>query len=199
MLETRREQISAALRSEFEYGRAAALDPTNAAAVAGGKAVTTLRSSWLHQRCPTCGHTFRLGDEVEVEQDGTVRHRSAMLPCARGDGALGQDAAAAESRSFFAGLDDSWPPPRDLPVLRLEADHFLLVPPSGEFRRRSCAVCGHTFRLHDHVILCPCFPRQSRCIVAIHRDPMHGLRCWEQWNPGEFLRYCPATSRRLDE
>jgi hypothetical protein len=83
--------------------------------------------------------------------------------------------------------------------VRLEAGHFLLTPPGNGFGRRSCAVCGHTFRLHDHVIFCPCHPQERKCIVAIHRDPVHGLRCWEEWSPGTTFRYCPATSRRLDE
>lgn len=185
----------ALLHAELQAGEAAARDPANApTVVTGGRATTTLRSPWLHLRCRVCGHTFRTGDEVEIE-DGAAVHASAMLPCAgAADAATPAD---PDTNAFFAGLDETWPPPRDLPVVRLEAGHFLLAPPVAGFRRRTCAVCGHTFRPHDHVVFCPCFPQAPRCQVAIHRDPIHGLHCWEDWNPGAHRLHCPATSREL--
>ncbi len=59
----------------FERGIAVALDPLNDRAIQdGGKAVTTLSSYWLHRFCPECKHTFRLGDEVDIDKDGAARH-----------------------------------------------------------------------------------------------------------------------------
>jgi hypothetical protein len=185
-----------ALLTEFERGHDGALDPANAAAVRGGQAVTTLLSHWLHTRCPTCAHTFRTGDRVKISADGTVRHQSPSLPCASGGTA--ETAPTKVLAEFFAGLDESWPPPPDLQVIRLEAGHVLLAPPHARFQRHACAVCGHTLRLHDSVVLCPCSPLRRLCAVAIHRDPLHGLHCLEAWNPGGTLKYCPVTSRVLD-
>jgi hypothetical protein len=184
------------LRRELERGVAEAMDPVNAVAVQGGRAVTTLRSHWLHQYCRVCGHTFRTGDEVLIETDGTVRHQSALLPCAGGKSVTPLE--PAEAAAFFRGLDEAWPPPRDLPVHRLEEGDPLLTPPFAGFRRHVCAVCGHTLRLHDHVVLCPCSPQRPICRIAIHRDPLHGLHCWEAWNPGAYTQYCPATSREIN-
>jgi hypothetical protein len=187
---------ASALRAEFEFGVASASDPANASAVRGGRAVTTLLSRWLHMRCVTCGHTFRPGDEVDISADGTVRHQGPLLACAGGEPA--EAAPAAVVAAFFAGLDEAWPPPRDMQVIRLEAGHSLLAPPLAGFRRHACAVCGHTLRLYDSVVLCPCSPSRPMCGVAIHRDPLHGLHCLEAWNPGGTLKYCPVTSRVLD-
>ncbi len=185
----------AALQIEFEAGEAAALDPANEPAATGGHATTTLQSPWLHLRCRVCGHTFRPGDPVEVDSGGEAVHAGAALPCAGGDVAA---EANPEAAAFFDGLDETWPPPENLPVVRLEAGHYLVAPPLAGFRRRTCAVCGHTFRPLDHVVQCPCFPEAPRCGVAIHRDPVHGLHCYDDWNPGAHQLHCPATSRKLD-
>jgi hypothetical protein len=196
--EPRREEGPAYSVSKIEFLRGidAALDPANATVVRGGRAVTTLLSSWLHMRCPTCAHTFRTGDEVEVSPDGTVRHQSPLLACASGKTADAAPSAAVSA--FFAGLDEAWPPPWDMQVIRLEEGHVLLDPPTAGFRRHACVVCGHTLRVHDSVVLCPCSPATPICGVAIHRDPLHGLHCLEAWNPGGTLKYCPVTSRELD-
>jgi hypothetical protein len=184
-------------RIAFEAGLAEAADPANAASVAGGHAVTTLRSRWLHLPCPLCRHTFRLGDEVDLGSDGVARHGPAVRVCGRRDAcAVRSDAEAAE---FFTGLEETWPPPPGLPVRRLALGHPLLAPPYAGFRRHTCAVCGHTLRPGDAIVRCPCSPSAPVCQVAIHRDPVQGLHCWDAWNPGGYLRYCPATSRKLDE
>lgn len=186
---------AADLRDQFDSGVAAAMDPANAASIDGGSAITTLQSRWLHLRCPLCAHTFRAGDEVEISSDGSVRHSSALLPCA-GHTSI-HPGSSDSSRSFFEGLDEAWAPPRDLPVQRLaEGDMHVALPIAG-FRRHTCAVCGHTLRVNDQVILCPCRPGAPMCAVAIHRDPICGLHCWEAWNPNEYRQHCPATSRKL--
>jgi hypothetical protein len=187
---------AAALKRELELGVAAARDPVNAAAMQGGRATTTLLSRWLHLRCAECGHSFRVGDAVAVSaEDGSARHDSVSLPCAHTTTPAAH--APVDAAAFFAGLEEAWPPPRDLPVHRLLEGHPLLAPPQGGFRRHGCAVCGHTLRPNDCVILCPCSPGQPACRVAIHRDPVHGLHCWEAWNPGASRRHCPATSRLI--
>lgn len=192
------------LRHDLQRGEAEALDPVNAEAVEGGRAVTTLQSRWLHRLCPVCGHTFRPGDEVDVAPDGTVRHDGGLLPCAVGhdpddDHSPARESAPAELADFFTGLHESWPPPDDLPVRRLEEGDSLLDPPIHGFRRHTCAVCAHTLRPLDHVIICPCSPDRPLCAVAIHRDLLRGLHCWSAWDPGAVRQHCPATSREVRE
>ncbi len=143
-------------------------------------------------------HTFRMEDEVNIAPDGTVRHDSDLLPCARGGP---QPAAAPEAmNAFFEGLNEAWPPSINVPVVRLTAGHLLVRPPRARFRRRTCFVCAHTLRVHDFVVICPCSPRAPLCEVAVHRDIVHGLYCLDAWNPGANRQaYCPITSRKLDE
>ncbi len=190
---------AATILIHFSQGEAAAADPENREAVLGGRAVTNLRSRWLHLRCDICGHSFRNGDAVEVGLDGKVSHASKELPCNGGDFAMTPD--VVEAGEFFEGLDEAWPPPAGLCVKRLEQGSpqgdVLLAPPVAGFRRHRCAVCGHTFRPLDQVVICPCRPHDPMCILAIHRDPVRGLNCWEAWNPGQVQRYCPVTSRKL--
>lgn len=186
----------------FRQGEQEAMDPDNKETVAGGKgAVTTLRSRWLHLRCVECGHTFRVGDPVDIGADLKARHASPELPCAGSVAAAVSD--PKEAADFFRGLDEGWPPPANLPVTRLEQGtkigDILLAPPLAGFRRHTCAICGHTLRRHDQVIICPCHPEKPMCVLAIHRDPVHNLNCWEAWNPGAVQKYCPATSRKLHD
>lgn len=196
--ETRFDALQAqfeALQAQFDAGEAAAKDPTNATAVEGGAAVTTLRSRWLHLRCPECKHTFRTGDDVEVATDGTVRHHSAQLPCA-GDVTTAAG-SSHEVDEFFAGVEQTWPSPPDLPIRQLREGDMHVAAPIAAFRRHSCAVCGHTLRVKDQVILCPCSPGAPMCAVAIHRDPVRGMHCWDAWSPDQYRKHCPATSRKL--
>ncbi|MGK7874145.1 MAG: hypothetical protein AB4426_12770 [Xenococcaceae cyanobacterium] len=196
---TEKSEILLNLRTIFDHGVAVAIDPTNNDAIAlGGQGTTTLNSYWLHQRCPVCSHTFRLGDEVEIAEDKSVRHNSALLPCAQGN-VTALD-PGQETSAFFAGLDAAWPPPKDIPIVRLEATHELLAPPLAGFQRHTCAVCGHSLRLNDHVVICPCSPHKPLCKIAVHRDLIHGLHCFDAWNPAANGQlYCPVTSRKLDE
>lgn len=186
------------LKQEFDRGIAIAMDPANDDAIQkGGKAITTLNSYWLHRFCSVCQHTFRLGDEVFIDSQGVIRHFSILLPCHRGVEAPVE--VSKETSVFFKGMDETYPPPEDVCIVRLEEGHELLAPPSKQFhRRRMCAVCGHTFRLNDHVVICPCSPNDPRCITAIHRDPIHGLHCFDAWNPGANKQdFCPVTSTKI--
>ncbi len=187
---------NSSLQEEFQQGIDAAMDPTNAQSIQGGPAVTTMDSRWLHLRCK-CKHTFRLGDDVHILSNGEVYHRSALLPCSGGTEIA--KVSQKDIGEFLMGLDEAWPSPDNLPVHRLEDGNPLIapIPPNSRFQRHSCAVCGHTLRIHDLIVVCPCKPESPMCKIAIHRDPVHGLYCWDEWNPGEHQLYCPATSRKL--
>lgn len=187
------------LCSAFKQGIAVAMDPVNNTAIqTGGEGITTLNSYWLHQHCPVCSHSFRLGDEVDIAEDGTVRHNSALLPCSQIDETKLE--FSEQTSDFFTGLDKALPPPQDIPIVRLDVGHYLLAPPIAGFKRHTCVVCSHTFRQNDRVVICPCSPNQPLCKIAVHRDVMHGLNCLEAWNPGiNKQRYCPVTSKKLYE
>jgi hypothetical protein len=186
------------VQDEFQRGIEDGINPSDdSARSSDGRTITTLHSHWLHARCPVCSHTFRLGDEVHIAEDGTVRHCSVLLACSQRLDSAQQ--ASHETAEFFRGLDEAWPRPDDVPIFRLEAGHELLAPPREGFRRRTCVVCGHTFRLHDEVVICPCSPNDPLCSAAVHRDVMNGLHCYEAWNPAANRQhYCPVTSRKLD-
>ena len=186
------------LHARFNQGLASATDPENEISLqTGGAAITTLQSFWLYRLCPVCKHTFRLHDPVQIDAGGVIRHDSALLPCAKNT-EPDLEQSTEEIKAFFSGLDEAWPPPADIPVQRLDFGHRLLSPPLGGFKRHSCAVCGHTLRLHDHVIICPCSPLAPKCEKAVHRDPLHGLHCFEKWNPGaNSQNYCPVSSKKI--
>lgn len=181
------------IEKDFEQGLKLAMDPTNLI-VEGGRGITTLYSPWLHRLCPDCKHSFRLDDEVFISEAQVVRHNIALLPCAGGK-KQAENLHTEDTSAFFRGLDEIWPPPKDLPVRRLEMGDILLAPSYAGFQRHKCAICGHTLRLHDVVIICPCQPHEPLCQIAIHRDPAHNLYCWEEWKPETYKLYCPATSR----
>lgn len=185
------------LRSAFDQGISGALDPLNEEILKrGGHALTTLRSNWLHRTCPVCGHTFRVGDGVEVQAGGRVVHDDPFLSCSQPRGPVADSPVAVAD--FFEGLLETWPPPKGLPIRRLIDGDLLLAPPRAGFRRRCCIVCSHTFREHDLVVVCPCNPHAPFCQAAVHRDPIHGLHCLDAWDPaanGQLA--CPVCSRRL--
>jgi len=162
----------------------------------GGIATTNLYSPWLCDLCSICGHSFRVGDRVVVESGGAAKHCSSALPCAGGVSEVPPD---PEVNGFFRGLSEAWLPQHDVPVVRLEEGHDLVASPEGGFRRHTCAVCGHTFRRHDHVVICPCSPHAPKCPSAVHRDIIHGLLCYDGWDPAaNGLKVCPITMIELD-
>ncbi len=186
--------------SQIERGMSTAKDAANQEAIrGGGRGVTNLHSPWMLSLCPVCHNTFRLGDEVWIDRDGTVRHASSELPCDRGE--VHEPQATPLLDRFLEGLDLAWPPPREVPIARLTPGHPLLVAPTPQFpKRRRCAVCRHTFRVHDHVVICPCRPLAPRCLAAVHRDPCHGLSCLDIWDPeANDQQFCPITHEGLDE
>ncbi len=178
--------------ARFAAGLAAGLDPetpnlrADRSATEASYAVTTLRSRWLHRLCPVCGHTFRPGDEVLVSPAGQVVHDLPGLRCH--SGRTETAASGGQAQAFFAGLAEAWPLPADVPLVRLDGDHWLLAPPRAGFRRPACRVCGHSFRPLDHVVLCPCDPGNPRCRVAVHRDIFRQMHCYDQWAQGKNRR-----------
>jgi hypothetical protein len=175
---------NAALVRMFELGMLEGRDPSSTATIEGGRAITRLRSPWLRKRCPATGHSFRTGDPVVIGEDRCVSLAEGVT--------VEQETQLAQA--FFEGLSAAWPPPEH--VVRLPPGHELLAPPSRGFSRYSCAVCGHTLRAGDHVIICPCSPEAPLCRGTVHRDPARNLPCWDNYQsmtPG----LCPVTTRRI--
>lgn len=192
--------VSSEVEAEFDAGLAAGLDPDASYGRALSKSLpdgrqrvtTTLRSCWLHRPCPTCKHTFRPGDDVLVLADGQVMHDMPNRHCDNAD--LDPAAGAASRSAFFAGIEQAWPIADDIPVVYLENDHWLVAPPRAGFSRHACRICGHSFRPGDRVVICPCDPATPRCRVAVHRDIVQQLHCWEQWKRGDASQQCLATT-----
>lgn len=187
---------------EFYAGIQSALDPVNEDALqAGGTATTSPQSRWFATSCIRCRHSFRLGDTVSRLPDGNVVHAMHSLPCAERDER--QETlveSTGDASDFYAGVDETWPPPSDVRVIRLTDTDPWVAMPTNAFRRRACVVCGHTLRPMDSVIVCPCSPNQPRCQAAVHRDILHGLLCWEAWNPSaNDQKSCPITGEHLNE
>lgn len=192
----------------FEQGVSAGLDPDGHplalersavhATVSGTPEhhVTGVRSRWVSRRCPVCGHSFRLGDEVILYPDGGVVHDTPGLRCASeaGQQAAGSTPTSGTYTDFFAGLNQACPLPASVPVVQLVAEHPLLVPPQRGHARRACRVCGHTFRPFDHVVICPCFPNAPRCAAVVHRDPWRQLYCWDEWQRAGNTKTCLGMS-----
>lgn len=197
-----------AAREAFERGALRGRDPESsegAREARGGAAVTSLRSSWLGRPCGRCGHTFRRGDGVVVSPEREVIHAwDGALSCpgeVRGAGRVkergGEQARGDERAAFYAGVARAYPPPAELPIVRLAPDHPLVAPSAPVFRRAACALCGHSLRPFDEVVICPCSPDAPLCSGAVHRDPLRTLYCWDEWQKSHLGRFCPVTSRRL--
>ncbi|MBD0421482.1 hypothetical protein AB0L35_15700 [Streptomyces sp. NPDC052309] len=137
--------------------------------------------------CPVCHHSFRLGEQISIHRADTgpgvvLKHHSRRLDCLNpGTG----EAASAVAEQFHRGLDEANPPPPELSTVRLRRGHPLLRlhpgPGDGAPTRHRCWVCGHTFRPDEVVIHCTCSPHAPACACAVHRDPDHGLVCYDDW------------------
>ena len=155
------------------------------------QSLTSLRSPWLHKLCKVCGHTFRPGDEVRILEGKEVVHDMPGFRCDGHDGLTGLGDGLGRIVDFYEGIALAWPMPVDVPILRLEAGHWLLAPSRDGLRRPVCRVCGHSFRPMDHVVICPCRPNDPSCRVAIHRDLFRQLHCYDEWKNG-LNRNCLA-------
>jgi hypothetical protein len=178
-----------------------------------GRAVTSSSSSWNHQICTVCGHTFRRGDTVRIIRDPEYRvlHTAPELRC---DTEQGDRAAQADTQTdtqtdqqegtrtgdaerFAEGLLRAFPVAGGVPVHVLAPDDWRVARP-GMVRPPTCLYCAHTFRPGEHVVVCPCSPLTARCGAAVHRHPAAGLNCWESWRPDSSLTVCPVTLERVE-
>jgi hypothetical protein len=160
--------------------------------------VTTRPSSWWNfRRCQTCGHTFRRGDLVLVDAVArTVQHLAPALDCGTSPGTA--TGTGRDRDEFAAGLLETWPP--TVPVTRIEAGDWRVPRRGGARHAPACLYCGHTFRVGEYVVICPCQSDQGKpaaCGTAVHRDPAVGLPCWDNWQPGGQLSVCPVTTVKL--
>jgi hypothetical protein len=166
-----------------------------------GELVTHAFSWWNTATCTGCGHTFRRGDRVRVDPvRRVVGHLDAALGCLISPVATdrpGGDGGTGPVRDFVAGVLAEFPLPPDLLATLTDDVRGLLAPPDRGFGRNACLVCGHTFRSGEFVIVCPCRPAGRRCRAAVHRDPIRGLVCRENWRAGTDVRTCPITLQKV--
>jgi hypothetical protein len=188
---------------EFDAAMAAAMDPQGDSPEGTIVERVVQSTSWWHpHRCTTCGHTFRRGERVRLDQvTGRVWHLDPVLGCRRDDGVAADPGLAAADLEALAalldGIDASWHVAGDVPVVPADSDPELLAPPVGGLPRKECLNCAHSFRPGELVVICPCNPRAPECHYAVHRDPGLGLACWEKWRPSGLITVCPVTQRHL--
>ncbi len=183
----------------FEDGRLRGMNPqpVGDAVATDGRAVTNPASSWNHERCRRCGQTFRRGDAVEVtvRPDYVVVHTDPWMSCGGtsvGEAGGHESPGRNDAAGFAAGLLTAFPVAGGIPVLQLPAGDWRVATPDRVDPPR-CLYCGHTFRVGEHVVVCPCGPLTPKCGAAVHRDPAAGLSCWEAWRPDSSLSVCPVT------
>jgi hypothetical protein len=178
-------------------GIAAGLEPRADVAdyTVDGVVITRPSSWWNHTRCRTCGHTFRRGDRALVDSSaGTVEHLMPGLGCAADPDSPGP--AGADDRAEFSdGLLSTWP--ANVPLTLIAPGDWRLPRPGSGWRAPTCLYCGHTFRVGEYVVACPCQPTRAVCGAAVHRDPASGLPCWDRWRPSGRLTVCPTTMAKL--
>jgi hypothetical protein len=173
--------------SAFLDGYARGRDPEGTDA--DGTIHSTRRSLWIGSKCDICGHSFRNGDVVLVRHGedggpGTVVHRSADFPCADVpvEPCDPGRASAADStvEQFAAAVARFFPLRPGLAVLRLTDRHCRLAEAYVE-NRRTCMQCGHTVRIGDRIVRCPCGLPKKACTNVVHHDPAQGFPCYMAW------------------
>jgi hypothetical protein len=187
------DDLAADLDSGIELG----LDPQPIPDAGGDGVRTTSPTSWWnHGFCGTCGHSFRRGDRVLVDQRArTVKHLVPNLTCGTVPGDP-EPADGDELAEFASGLLSTWP--AGVPVIRLTATDPRIPRGPRVTKPPVCLYCGHSFRPGEYVVVCPCSRDDPVCGTAIHRDPAIGLICWEQWRPSGGVTICPVTRARVD-
>lgn len=184
------------LRAAVLRGLEIARDPRNAHVTdPHTPRITTIYSEWYRQICLRCGHTFREGDRVlpHPHKPGRYLHEdpAAGFGCwSRLQGlplvvTLPDDPpeVAAVRTAFLAGLHQHWRPQH--------ADRLLdviVVKPGDPWVRQTCPICGHTVRVGDQVVRCPC--GQPGCHGVFHQDISHHLTCWDTWGRTRNRHYC---------
>lgn len=185
--------------TSFDLGYEQGMHPRADGRHGSGVTLTTSLSAWLGLTCATCRHTFRAGDRVLLDGTG-VKHLDPALGCGADttDGPDGEDV-----RDFARGLLEAWPATSGVPV-GLTAGDWQVARRDTSLPPVTCPVCAHTFRPGDLVVVCPCShpadppvgdqaKQARRCRLTIHRDPISGLTCWDDWRPDGRLSRCPIT------
>lgn len=167
---------------------------------------TTARSPWYRRRCAECRHTFRVDDPAATcprcsrvyhwnpihgldclgvvfdNEEGRCICREVKVPDLP---LLPADRVAPEQMAaFVSGLAHEWS----------AYSGQIPVSVTPELEGRLCAVCGHTVRLREMVVRCPCGNGPDGvCPALIHLDFARRLHCWNDWNGGRGRSYCPLT------
>jgi hypothetical protein len=179
----------------FRSGERSAFEPPPEEAGPDSSVTTTKDSWWNHLICSTCGHTFRRGDQVRhVPGSAGVVHLNPALGCAVSGPAEALALGSDDLAQFADGLAKTWPPAGKVPVTRLAEGDWRSARPRPPLERARCLYCAHTFRNSEHVVICPCSPRDPKCGAAVHRDAAAGLVCWESWQPDGQVRQCPVSA-----
>lgn len=192
---------SGGVAAELALGIEAGLEPQAGFADDEASGVVTTRSSswWNYRRCKTCGHMFRRGDRALINAVArTVQHLVPGLACGTDPDAAAVAAPGGDRDQFTAGLLATWP--ANVPLMQIEAGDWRLPRPGGTWQAPACLYCGHTFRVGEYVVVCPCQSDQGlppACATAVHRDPAAGLPCWDNWQPSGKLKICPTTTVKL--
>jgi len=171
---------------------------------------TTARSPWYRRRCAECRHTFRVGDPAATcprcgriyhwnpiqgldclgvvfdNEEGRCICRDEQIPRLP---SIPADLVAPEQMAvFIRGLAREWS--------AYGGQTPVVVTP--ELEGRLCAVCGHTVRLREMVVCCPCGNGPGNvCPAVIHLDFARQLHCWNDWNGGRGKNYCPLTGHEF--
>jgi hypothetical protein len=163
---------------------------------------TTVYEPWYKQLCQACHHTFRVDDPVlpcpgcrtvyhanplhDLDCFGVVaRRRRCCLRCGHPFPSFteeGRPRGRGEARtSFVGGLTSTFGVP-GMPVRVADARTC------GQL----CAVCGHTVRLGEVLVDCPCGHGEGAiCGAVLHLDLARRLHCWRDWTAGKFGGFCP--------
>ncbi len=171
---------------------------------------TTPRSPWYRRRCAECRHTFRVDDPAATcPRCGRVYHWNPI----QGLDCLGVVFDHEEGRCICRGepipelppMPDRRTRPEQMAAfvggLALEWSAYgdrepVIVTPGLE--GRLCAVCGHTVRLRETVVRCPCGNGPGKvCPAVIHLDFALRLHCWNDWHGGRGKSYCPLTGHEV--
>lgn len=171
---------------------------------------TTTRSPWYRRRCAECRHTFRVGDPAATcprcsrvfhwnplegldclgvvfdNEDGRCICRAERIPALPPIPA--GLASPEQMASFILGVAREWSAYGGLKPTVVTPD----------LEGRLCAVCGHTVRLRELVVHCPCgHGPGNACPGVIHLDFARQLHCWNDWHGGRGKSYCPLTGHGI--
>lgn len=192
------------LDAAIQRGLAIARDPQNAHITdPHTPRITTIYSPWYSEICLRCGHTLREDDQVLPHPNRPERYlhedpatgfgcwsRLQGLPLLV---TLAEDTPelAAVREQFLAGLHAHWTP--EQANKRLDT---LVVKRGDPWVLQICTICGHSVRVGDQVVRCPC--GNPSCHGVFHQDITRHLTCWDTWGRTHYRQYCAFTGQ-LDQ